>query len=236
MEVIEVKDYIANPKRNGYKSLHMIIKYPLSLNSGTKDVFAEIQLRTLAMDFWASLEHKLYYKYEGKIPEYLKDELHDAAMKAEDLDNKMAQSVKILMILRHAQIKLCYHYKKVLANENLFLPFWEVRLLHLLKFHVIFLYCSNLFNLPFILFFSKGILYFLLKSDTVVYFLFFRFNNNIPYFTNFHIYMFQFNFLISLLKCGFFLCFKSSALGIFFENNSICSARFFHSSFAQMYE
>ena len=72
MEVIEVKDYIANPKRNGYKSLHMIIKYPLSLNSGTKDVFAEIQLRTLAMDFWASLEHKLYYKYEGKIPEYLK--------------------------------------------------------------------------------------------------------------------------------------------------------------------
>ena len=42
------------------------------------------------MDFWASLEHKLYYKYEGKIPEYLKDELHDATMKAEDLDNKMA--------------------------------------------------------------------------------------------------------------------------------------------------
>ena len=98
---------------------------------------------------------------------------------------------------------------------------------HLLKFHVIFLYCSNLFNLPFTLFFSKGILYFLLKSNTVVYFLFFRFNNNIPYFTNIHIYMFQFNFLISLLKCGFFLCFKSSALGIFFENNSICSARFF---------
>ena len=90
MEIIEVKDYIANPNQNGYKSLHMIIKYPLSLNSGTKEVFAEIQLRTLAMDFWASLEHKLYYKYEGKIPEYLKDELHDAAMKAEDLDNKMA--------------------------------------------------------------------------------------------------------------------------------------------------
>lgn len=51
MEIVEVKDYIANPKGNGYKSLHMIIKYPLSLNSGTKDVFAEIQLRTLAMDF-----------------------------------------------------------------------------------------------------------------------------------------------------------------------------------------
>ncbi|WP_440602554.1 GTP pyrophosphokinase [Bacillus sp. GB_SG_008] len=90
MEIIEVKDYIAMPKPNGYKSLHMIIKYPLVLNSGTQDVFAEIQLRTLAMDFWASLEHKMYYKYEGNIPEYLKQELHDAAMKAEELDNKMA--------------------------------------------------------------------------------------------------------------------------------------------------
>ncbi|MFD0768088.1 GTP pyrophosphokinase family protein [Bacillus sp. CGMCC 1.60114] len=90
MEIIEVKDYIATPKPNGYKSLHMIIKYPLVLNSGTQDVFAEIQLRTLAMDFWASLEHKMYYKYEGNIPEYLKQELHDAAMKAEELDNKMA--------------------------------------------------------------------------------------------------------------------------------------------------
>ena len=90
MEIIEVKDYIATPKPNGYKSLHMIIKYPLVLNAGTQDVFAEIQLRTLAMDFWASLEHKMYYKYEGNIPEYLKQELHDAAMKAEELDNKMA--------------------------------------------------------------------------------------------------------------------------------------------------
>ena len=140
------------------------------------------------------------------------------------------------MILRHAQIKLCYHYKKVLANENLFSTILGSTTPTLIK---VSRYFSLLFEplqssiYPLL---SKGILYFLLKSDTVVYFLFFRFNNNIPYFTNFHIYMFQFNFLISLLKCGFFLCFKSSALGIFFENNSICSARFFHSSFAQMYE
>ena len=138
------------------------------------------------------------------------------------------------MILRHAQIKLCYHYKKVLANENLFLS-WEVRPHTYRKFHVIF---SLLFeplqsSIYHLLFQEHTVLS--LKSDTVIYFLFFRFNNNIPYFTSFHIYMFQFNFLISLLKCGFFLCFKSSALGIFFENNSICSARFFHSSFAQMY-
>ena len=58
------------------------------------------------MDFWASLEHKLYYKYEGKIPEYLKDELHDAAMKAEDLDNKMATIRQDIDDIQHAQIKL----------------------------------------------------------------------------------------------------------------------------------
>ena len=156
-------------------------------------------------------------------------------MKAEDLIIKWPQFVKILMILRHVQIKLCYHYKKVLANENLFISF--------LKYDSTLIKVSRYFSLLFeplqssiYPLLSKGILYFLLKSNTVVYFLFFRFNNNIPYFTNIHIYMFQFNFLISLLKCGFFLCFKSSALGIFFENNSICSARFFHWSFAQMYE
>ena len=149
MEIIEVKDYIANPKQNGYKSLHMIIKYPLSLNSGTKEVFAEIQLRTLAMDFWASLEHKLYYKYEGKIPEYLKDELHDAAMKAEDLDNKMATIRQDIDDIEHAQIKLCYHYKKVLANENLFALFTE-------SFTLFLLYRANLFNFPAILFFPSA--------------------------------------------------------------------------------
>ena len=116
------KDYIANPKRNGYK-VYMIIKYPLSLNSGTKDVFAEIQLRTLAMDFWASLEHKLYYKYEGKIPEYLKDELHDAAMKAEDLDNKMATIRQDIDDIEACSNQIMLHYKKVLANENLFISF-----------------------------------------------------------------------------------------------------------------
>ena len=125
--------------------------------------------------------------------------------------------------------------KKVLANENLFSTILGSTTPTLIK-------VSRYFSLLFeplqssiypLLFQGHTVLF--LKSDTVVYFLFFRFNNNIPYFTNFHIYMFQFNFLISLLKC-FFLCFKSSALGIFFENNSICSARFFHSSFAQMYE
>ncbi len=128
----------------------MIIKYPLSLNSGTKEVFAEIQLRTLAMDFWASLEHKLYYKYEGKIPEYLKDELHDAAMKAEDLDNKMATIRQdIDDIEACSRSNYVTTIKKVLANENLFALFTE-------SFTLFLLYRANLFNFPAILFFPSA--------------------------------------------------------------------------------
>ena len=130
------------------------------------------------------------------------------------------------MISKHAQIKLCYHYKKVLANENLF-AITE-------NFTLFLLYRANLFNFPAILFFQVHTVLFL-KSDFSIYFLFFCFNNNIPCFTSFYVYMFQFNFLISLLKSCFFLRFKSSALGIFFENNSICSARFFHLLSLQIY-
>ena len=131
------------------------------------------------------------------------------------------------MISKHAQIKLCCHYKKVLANENLFAIYG--------KFHFISsLSCEPLqFSSHPLLFQVHTVLF--LKSDFSIYFLFFCFNNNIPCFTSFYVYMFQFNFLISLLKSCFFLRFKSSALGIFFENNSICSARFFHLLSLQIY-
>ncbi|PLR82183.1 GTP pyrophosphokinase [Bacillus canaveralius] len=89
LKVVELKDYIKNPKPNGYKSLHVIVKIPLVLSTRQKDIFAEIQLRTLAMDFWASLEHKLYYKHEGNIPDYLKHDLYEAAQAAATLDKRM---------------------------------------------------------------------------------------------------------------------------------------------------
>jgi putative GTP pyrophosphokinase len=85
----EVKDYIAEPKQNGYKSLHAIVEVPVFLSSGRTDVVVEVQFRTIAMDFWASLEHKIYYKYDGTVPAGLLAELKDAADSAAELDARM---------------------------------------------------------------------------------------------------------------------------------------------------
>ncbi len=84
-----VKDYIAQPKPNGYKSLHAIFDVPVFLSTGRVTVPVEVQFRTIAMDFWASLEHKIYYKYESQVPESLLAELKDAAVTASDLDARM---------------------------------------------------------------------------------------------------------------------------------------------------
>ncbi|KQL53147.1 GTP pyrophosphokinase [Heyndrickxia shackletonii] len=89
LKVVEVKDYIRNPKPNGYQSLHLIVQIPVQLTHRVEHVMAEIQLRTLAMDFWASLEHKIFYKYNRDIPQYLKDELKEAADSVKMLDEKM---------------------------------------------------------------------------------------------------------------------------------------------------
>ena len=87
--VLLVKDYIANPKDNGYKSLHAIVTVPVFLPRGTVEVPVEVQFRTIAMDFWASLEHKIYYKYDKQVPQQLLDELREAAFTASDLDARM---------------------------------------------------------------------------------------------------------------------------------------------------
>ncbi|MCO7204110.1 GTP pyrophosphokinase family protein [Microbacterium sp. CnD16-F] len=89
--VREVEDYIATPKGNGYKSLHTILEVPVYLSTGRVDVPVEVQFRTIAMDFWASLEHKIYYKYERQVPEHLLGQLKDAADAAAELDARMAR-------------------------------------------------------------------------------------------------------------------------------------------------
>ncbi|MGN8553421.1 UNVERIFIED_CONTAM: GTP pyrophosphokinase family protein [Microbacterium sp. SLM126] len=89
IEVLQVKDYIADPKPNGYKSLHAIVSVPVFLSSGRVEVPVEVQFRTIAMDFWASLEHKIYYKYDTNVPGELLDSLKDAADTAAELDERM---------------------------------------------------------------------------------------------------------------------------------------------------
>ncbi|MCR5418741.1 MAG: GTP pyrophosphokinase family protein [Lachnospiraceae bacterium] len=89
IKVVSVKDYILNPKDSGYKSYHLIVTVPVFLSDRILDVKVEIQIRTVAMDFWASLEHKIHYKFEGNAPEHIKRELVECAMMVSDLDAKM---------------------------------------------------------------------------------------------------------------------------------------------------
>ncbi|AIQ62208.1 GTP pyrophosphokinase [Paenibacillus stellifer] len=106
IRVIEVKDYIAHPKPNGYQSLHLIVAVPLILLEGTRWVKAEIQLRTLAMDFWASMEHILYYKYDSQLPPHVADELKSAARAADELDQKMLRLRKEILELTASEVDL----------------------------------------------------------------------------------------------------------------------------------
>ncbi len=89
IKVLEVKDYIKTPKQSGYKSYHMLVTVPIFLSDKKIDAKVEIQIRTVAMDFWASLEHKIHYKFEGNAPEHIQDELVECARMVSDLDTKM---------------------------------------------------------------------------------------------------------------------------------------------------
>lgn len=91
VRVLTIKDYIKYPKPNGYKSLHALIEIPVFLSTGPVQVTVEVQVRTIAMDFWASLEHKIFYKYSGAVPEHLVESLTTAAKMSERLDEQMEQ-------------------------------------------------------------------------------------------------------------------------------------------------
>ncbi|TQQ83180.1 GTP pyrophosphokinase family protein [Peptacetobacter hominis] len=91
MIVVHEKDYIKNYKESGYRSYHVIIKYPINTVSGSKEVLCEIQIRTLAMNFWATIEHSLKYKYDHYIPDTLAIRLRRAADAAFLLDQEMGE-------------------------------------------------------------------------------------------------------------------------------------------------
>ena len=91
LTVVSIKDYIKHPKASGNKSFHMHVTIPIFRSDRVVDTKVEIQIRTIAMDFWASLEHKIYYKFEGHAPEYISRDLRACAEIVSDLDAKMLQ-------------------------------------------------------------------------------------------------------------------------------------------------
>ena len=89
LRILATKDYIKSPKPSGYKSYHMLVTVPVFLSNRVVEVKVEIQIRTVAMDFWASLEHKIYYKFEGNAPEHIQQSLVNCAKIVEQLDAEM---------------------------------------------------------------------------------------------------------------------------------------------------
>lgn len=89
--IISRKDYIANPKPNGYRSLHLIVGIPIFLSTGKKIMKAEVQFRTIAMDFWASLDHKLKYKHNINNADEISAQLRECAEAINDIDYRMQE-------------------------------------------------------------------------------------------------------------------------------------------------
>ncbi|MBQ5321748.1 MAG: GTP pyrophosphokinase family protein [Oscillospiraceae bacterium] len=87
--LVRRKDYIKNPKPNGYRSLHLVLKVPIFLSDRTEKVTVEVQFRTIAMDMWASLEHKLRYKQKKELPENLKNDLQKCAEEISEIDKRL---------------------------------------------------------------------------------------------------------------------------------------------------
>ena len=89
--VVDKRDYIAEHKESGYRSYHLVVLYPLQTINGEKQILVEIQIRTLAMNFWATIEHSLNYKYSGNIPEKVKLRLQRSSEAASRLDMEMSE-------------------------------------------------------------------------------------------------------------------------------------------------
>jgi len=87
--LLRTKDYIANPKENGYRSLHLVVEVPIFLSEERKLMPVEVQIRTIAMDFWASLEHHMKYKSAIEAPQTVRDELRDCASAIADIELRM---------------------------------------------------------------------------------------------------------------------------------------------------
>jgi putative GTP pyrophosphokinase len=116
MTILEERDYITNAKSSGYRSYHLVVEYPVYLVTGEKKLLVEIQVRTLAMNFWATIEHSLNYKYQDDFPEELSDRLQRAGEAAFKLDTEMSE---IREEIQEAQNLFSYGKKDVWSKyEN----------------------------------------------------------------------------------------------------------------------
>ena len=102
MQILYEKDYVSNVKSSGYRSYHVIIKYTVNMVDGAKDILAEFQIRTLAMNFWATIEHSLQYKYKKNIPDHIREKLSSAADAIIVLDQEMSQVRSEIMDAQNA--------------------------------------------------------------------------------------------------------------------------------------
>lgn len=126
MEIVAVKDYITNQKESGYRSYHVVVRYPIQTAFGHKKILAEIQIRTLAMNFWATIEHSLNYKYKKRIPDHVTKRLKKAADAAMVLDQEMSE---IRYEIREAQ-KMFEIKSNIVSNVLSLIQKLRVRGLH----------------------------------------------------------------------------------------------------------
>ena len=91
LTILARRDYMKNPKKSGYRSYHMLVTTPVFLSDSIIDTKVEIQIRTVAQDFWATLEHKMHYKFEGDGPDYITKELRECARYVAELDTRMEE-------------------------------------------------------------------------------------------------------------------------------------------------
>lgn len=122
VKVLEIKDYIKEPKLNGYQSLHLLIKIPVFMSDREEQVNVEIQIRTIAMDFWASLEHKIYYKYNASVPPHLLRELKEAADTATALDKKMERIHNEIEVLKGERRENFEEEELEINNRRVIIP------------------------------------------------------------------------------------------------------------------
>ncbi|MGO4951730.1 GTP pyrophosphokinase [Paenibacillus peoriae] len=125
LKVLEIKDYIKNPKPNGYQSLHLLVQVPVFMSDCEELVCVEVQIRTIAMDFWASLEHKIFYKYNQSVPESLTRELKNAADSANALDLQMERlhrEIKEIKDARGEEDSIEELRKIIINNQQITVP------------------------------------------------------------------------------------------------------------------